>query len=785
MTSGQWVLSIDFGTSNTVVASRVAEAAAEVIEIDGARHVPSVVMITDEFRVVVGRPAEVLADSAPSRLLRSLKSRLGDPAPIIVGGRPLQATPLVAEVLAKVYEEAVRVHGSTPQSTRVTYPAAWTGQRQQQLLRAAELAGLERITLVPEAVAAAIDYADESAPAVGSTVLVHDLGGGSLNWAVVRVAETGFEFVAGPGADPRLGGEMFDELVANMIGERLPSDVWERLQVRDDAEWRQAWVGLQSAARRAKELLSTQTTVDILLALPTGTQEMLISRAELDDVVGPHIAESAHIIRGAAAESGCAIDDLGAIYLIGGGSRMLVVESVLAEAFPGVPIARPSDPTAAVALGGTHLAPIVVHTALAHSPSSTAPPAVHRRRHRVGVIAALASLALALGGLGIRAAVERDAKPSETGGTSTARTAATTTAAVVKTGGVQSETTGATAVIDMDALTADCKSEGGLNLVALPEDASQDEGVLASFGQKYPGVTHDVANLDGSSKDVEDAVQTLVGQADQADTVTVSPDVAQDMVDKGLFEPYTPTVAGEVPPSLQDPEHNWVAAYYGIIAIATNTTVVPNAPKSFADLAKPEYRGLVALNGDPRASDSAFAAVVATALANGGSADDIMPGIQFFANLKKSGNLGDTDVAQATVLSGQTPIAIDWSYNVSGLKAALEGAGLGAQVNFPTDAVYGGFSAEGVVKGAPHEACSKLWLEHILSDDGGLGYLAAGAVPARYQSLVDSGKVTDDLKANLPSEDQISRITFLSPSQMARAKNVLATNWGPMVADAG
>ena len=367
----------------------------------------------------------------------------------------------------------------------------------------------------------------------------------------------------------------------------------------------------------------------------------------------------------------------------------------------------------------------------------------------------------------------------------TAAAASETTAAAAETTAAGTDTTAAAAGGDLTALAADCKSEGAVNLIALPDEWANYKGILASFGEKYPGVTHDVANPEGSSKDELDAVQTLAGQADQPDNVDVSPAIAQEMVDKGLFEPYTPTVAGDVPDGLQDPDHNWVASYYGIIAIATNTTIVPNAPKSFADLTKPEYKGLVALNGDPRESGSAFAGVMAASLANGGSADDIMPGIQFFADLKKSGNLGGTDVTKATVLSGETPIAIDWSYNVPGLKSALEDAGLTVEVNFPTDGVYGGFYAQGVVKGSPHQACSKLWLEHILSDDGALGYLAGGAMPARYQSLVDAGKVTDDLKTNLPPDDLISQIKFLTPAQIAAAKDVLAANWGPMVADAG
>ena len=254
--------------------------------------------------------------------------------------------------------------------------------------------------------------------------------------------------------------------------------------------------------------------------------------------------------------------------------------------------------------------------------------------------------------------------------------------------------------------------------------------------------------------------------------------------DETVLEISTDKVDSEVPAGLKDADHNWSAAYYGIMAIITNTTIVPNAPTTFADLAKPEYKGLVSLNGDPRESGAAFAAVMAASFANGGSADDILPGIQFFADLKASGNLGGTDVTKETMLSGETPIAIDWSYNVPGLRADLEDAGLTVEVNFPSDGIYGGFYGQGVIKNSPHQACSKLWLEHIFSDEGALGYLEGGAVPARIDTLVQQGIVTDAMKTNLPPDELLSQVSFLTPNQIAAAKQVLADNWGPMVADA-
>ena len=370
--------------------------------------------------------------------------------------------------------------------------------------------------------------------------------------------------------------------------------------------------------------------------------------------------------------------------------------------------------------------------------------------------------------------------------TAAAETTATETAAADTVAATEAaaETAAAAAPADLTSLAADCTKEGQVNLIALPDSWANYKGILQSFRDKYPGVKNPVVNPDGSSKDEMEAVKTLAGQADQPDNVDVSPAIAQEMVTAGLFEPFTPSSAGDVPAALKDTGGNWVASYYGIMAILTNTTIVKNAPKTFADLKKPEYKGLVALNGDPREAGAAFAAVMAASIANGGSADDIMPGIMFFADLKKSGNLGASNVTPATVLSGETPIAIDWSYNLPGLRDQLAKANLTVETAFPTDGVYGGYYAQGVVKGSPHQACGKLWIEHILSDEGGLGYLEGGAIPARYEALVAAGKITDAMKSNLPPAELISQVKFLSQEQITKAKEVLTAQWGPMVADA-
>ena len=85
------------------------------------------------------------------------------------------------------------------------------------------------------------------------------------------------------------------------------------------------------------------------------------------------------------------------------------------------------------------------------------------------------------------------------------------------------------------------------------------------------------------------------------------------------------------------------------------------AVTSVADLLKPEFRGKVALNGNPTQASAGFHGVMMAALANGGSADDIAPGVEFFRQLKEAGNFLPVDPTPATIASGQTPVVIDWS----------------------------------------------------------------------------------------------------------------------------
>lgn len=350
VTARQWVLAIDFGTSYTVAVAAFDGQDARVLEIDGELRVPSVIL-ADADRIVVGRVADEMSGARPQDVLRAPKARLGDQVPVILAGRTYQIAVLVGALLRGIYEEAVVQFGSPPREVRMTHPATWNRTRQARLLEAAALAGIPRTMLVPEPVAAALSYWHQGEVPPGRLVAVYDLGGGTFDSAVLQASDDGFRIVGRPDGDPALGGEMFDELVVNLIVSDLDATHWERIQLADDPSWRQFASVLRKEARRAKETLSSYPYADVLVSLPTGLAQVRVTRAAFDRAIAPYVNDSVEVFRRCIAEAGIQPVDLSAIQLVGGSSRIPAVEVALRAAFPGLDVRRRGDPKNAVALG--------------------------------------------------------------------------------------------------------------------------------------------------------------------------------------------------------------------------------------------------------------------------------------------------------------------------------------------------------------------------------------------------------------------------------------------------
>jgi Hsp70 protein len=138
-----------------------------------------------------------------------------------------------------------------------------------------------------------------------------------------------------------------------MVGERLDPDVWGEMQVSDEQSWQQAAAALRTECRRAKEALSTNSYADLVLPLPSGMTSQRITRDDLETLVRPYIDESVRLLVQGVTDAGVDPQSLTAVYLVGGASRMPLVESSVTEALPNVPVSRRGDPKTAVAVGAT------------------------------------------------------------------------------------------------------------------------------------------------------------------------------------------------------------------------------------------------------------------------------------------------------------------------------------------------------------------------------------------------------------------------------------------------
>jgi ABC-type Fe3+ transport system substrate-binding protein len=326
----------------------------------------------------------------------------------------------------------------------------------------------------------------------------------------------------------------------------------------------------------------------------------------------------------------------------------------------------------------------------------------------------------------------------------------------------------------MDALVEAAQEEGELNVIALPPDWANYGAMLDAFSEKY-GIEINSASPDGSSQDEINAVTSQRGQDRAPDVLDLGTAFARQAQAQNLLAPYQVATWDEIPEGQKDPEGYWYNDYGGYISIGCNASVIDECPTSFEDLLDPQYAGQVALNGNPTQAAAAFSGVWAASLANGGSLDDIGPGIDFFVEVKEVGNFNPVEITPATIQSGETPLAIDWDYLNAGLTDTLSEQGVEWEVAVPSDGLFGGYYSQAISAFAPHPAAARLWQEFLYSDEGQNIWLRGGARPVRLPSMEEAGTADTDALSALPPVEGTAE--FPTQEQETAAQQVVAERW--------
>ncbi|ROM52217.1 molecular chaperone DnaK [Pseudomonas poae] len=371
------IIGIDLGTTNSCV-SVLENGVAKVIEnAEGARTTPSIIAYANDGEILVGQSAKRQAVTNPHNTLYAVKRLIGrkfdeevvqkdikmvpykiakadnGDAWVEVNGNKMSAPQISAEVLKKMKKTAEDYLGETVTEAVITVPAYFNDSQRQATKDAGRIAGLDVKRIINEPTAAALAYGMDKAKG-DHTVIVYDLGGGTFDVSVIEIAEVDgehqFEVLATNG-DTFLGGEDFDIRLIDYLVDEFKKESGMNLKGDPLAMQR-----LKEAAEKAKIELSSSMSTDVNLpyitADATGPKHLnvKISRAKLEALVEDLVQRTIEPCRIALKDAGIDVGSINDVILVGGQTRMPLVQQKVTEFF-GKEARKDVNPDEAVAMG--------------------------------------------------------------------------------------------------------------------------------------------------------------------------------------------------------------------------------------------------------------------------------------------------------------------------------------------------------------------------------------------------------------------------------------------------
>jgi len=347
------IIGIDLGTSNSAAAVMVGGKptivpAAEGVSI-GGKAVPSYVAFTKDGQVLVGEPARRQAALNPETTIQAIKRKMGTDYTVSMFGKTYTPQQISGFILRKIKNDAEAFLGQKVSKAVITVPAYFNDAQRQATKDAGEIAGLEVVRLINEPTAAAFAYGLDKTEGEHK-ILVFDLGGGTLDVTIMEFGGNVFT-VKSTSGDTQLGGTDMDNALLNYVAEDFHSQNGIDLRVDKMAMQR-----LREGVEKAKVELSTtfETTINLpfITADASGPKHLVmpITRAKLESLVQPIIDRCREPVNRAVADAGLTPQQIDNIILVGGPTRMPIVQKFVESYFGKTP-ERGVDPMECVAMG--------------------------------------------------------------------------------------------------------------------------------------------------------------------------------------------------------------------------------------------------------------------------------------------------------------------------------------------------------------------------------------------------------------------------------------------------
>jgi len=342
---------IDLGTTNSVVAVLEAGEPAVVPNAEGSRTTPSVVGFSKNGEILVGEVAKRQAITNPDRTVRSVKRHMGDKSwSVDIDGKGWTPQEISAQILMKLKRDAEAYVGDSVTQAVITVPAYFDDAQRQATKEAGQIAGLEVLRIINEPTAAALAYGLDKGDH-DQTVLVFDLGGGTFDVSLLEIGEGVFEVKATHG-DTQLGGDDWDQRVIDWLVKSFKDS-----NGVDLSKDRMALQRLQEAAEKAKIELSQVTETTVNLPFITATNEgplhleQKLTRGEFERMTEDLVDRCRVPFEQAIADWGNDASEIDHIILVGGSTRMPMIQELVKKLTGGKEPHKGVNPDEVVAVG--------------------------------------------------------------------------------------------------------------------------------------------------------------------------------------------------------------------------------------------------------------------------------------------------------------------------------------------------------------------------------------------------------------------------------------------------